>query len=204
MEYWNNKGQIYNDKQTVLRPLEKVYNLYLSKFGDIKNEDLVMGAIAMGAPMTKVKYLPEILSAINTAKNYPTIEHYINPMEDFRLSDLTQKSLDLLKRNNKPVYLKQNIVGKNKSHHPEIDIEAYNEILKNSLYKPSYIMQVQPNKKPNYYTFINKNKYDTSVLDMDGNKPNYEVVNWFRVNEKRLKDYIKRTKNEGGDFLIND
>lgn len=70
-EYWNNKGQIFNDKQVVLSPLEKAYNLYLSKFGDIKNEDLVMGAIGMAAPMAKAKYLPEILSAARLLYHKP-------------------------------------------------------------------------------------------------------------------------------------
>ena len=30
MEYWNNKGQIYNDKQAVLSPLERAYNKTLA------------------------------------------------------------------------------------------------------------------------------------------------------------------------------
>ncbi len=136
--------------------------------------------------------------------DFPSIEHYNNPQSDFKLLDLNPNSLNELNKPNKPIIIKQNIVGKNKNNHPEVDINDYNDILNNALYNPNYILQVQPNKRPNYYTFVNKNRYDTSVLDMDNNKSNYEVVNWFRVNNKRLQDYIKRTKNEGGDFLIND
>jgi hypothetical protein len=71
MEYWDSKGQVYNDKQAVLSPLERAYNLYLSKFGDIKNEDLVMGAISMAVPMAKVKYLPEIIAAARLLHHKP-------------------------------------------------------------------------------------------------------------------------------------
>lgn len=205
MEYWDNKGQVYNDKQEVLSPQERAYNFLLKNFGDLKREDAIMGAIASSVPyLANAKSVPQILSALSVTRNFPTIQQYLNPLEDFRLSNLAKKSLDLLKKENKPISIKQNIVEKNKNNYPEVNINAYNDILNNALYKPDYIMQVQPNKRPNYYTFINKDKYDTSVLDMDKNKENYELVNWFRINQKRLNDYIKRTSDEGGDFLIND
>ena len=38
MEYWDNKGQIYNDYWRNLSAQEKAYNFLLSKFGDVKKK----------------------------------------------------------------------------------------------------------------------------------------------------------------------
>ena len=41
MEYWDSKGQIYNDKQTVLSPLERAYNKiipYYRLFSTVTNQ----------------------------------------------------------------------------------------------------------------------------------------------------------------------
>lgn len=134
----------------------------------------------------------------------PSLKHYINPQKDVLLPYLNPEVLQLLNKPNKRVLLKQNIVTKNKNHHPEVSLEEYNNILRNSLYNPDTIAQVQPKDKPNYYTFINTKepKYKTSVLDMDELKDNYEIVNFFNTNAKRLKGYKNRSLAEGGEFLI--
>lgn len=72
MEYWNNKGQVFNDKQDVLSPQEKAYNFLLKNLGDAKKEDAIMGVIASSVPiLTNAKYIPQILSAARLLYHKP-------------------------------------------------------------------------------------------------------------------------------------
>lgn len=84
----------------------------------------------------------------------PTLQDYQNPTRDFVLPPLPEEVVKQLGVENKNVLLKKNIIEKNKSHHKEISLEEYNEILEETLYNSDYAMQVQPKNKPNYFTFI--------------------------------------------------
>lgn len=63
MEYWDSKGNIYNTSAKELDPITRAYNFILAKTGDINPQDVAMGAISTTIPASKVKYLPQILSA---------------------------------------------------------------------------------------------------------------------------------------------
>ena len=41
-----------------------------------------------------------------------------------------------------------------------------------------------------------------SVIELSDNKQNYEIVNFFKVDEKRFNEYLKRAEHEGGEVLI--
>lgn len=135
-------------------------------------------------------------------ENMPSIEDFRNPNKDYELPRLNQGDLSKLGKEDKPVILKKNIIEKNKHNHPEVDISEYSKILTDTLVDTSEIIQVQPRKKPNYYTFINDNQNDVSVVELSENKDNYEVVNFFKVNKKRIDEYRKKAVKDGGDIII--
>lgn len=132
----------------------------------------------------------------------PTIEEFNNPVKDYELPRLNESDLRKLGKEDKPVVLKKNIIEKNKRNHPEVDISEYDKILTDTLINTSEIIQVQPQKKPNYYTFINENQNDISVVELSENKDNYEVINFFKVNKKRIDEYRKKAVKDGGDIII--
>lgn len=129
-------------------------------------------------------------------------DDYINPSQNYELPRLNKLDLEKLGKEDKPVILKKNIIQKNKNNHPEVSIDEYNDILTDTLINTTEILQVQPNKKPNYYTFVNVNKNDVSVVELSDNKDSYEVVNFFKINTKRLEEYRNKTAKDGGDIII--
>lgn len=135
-------------------------------------------------------------------ENMPSIEDFRNPNKDYELPRLNPSDLFKLGKEDKPVILKKNIIEKNKNNHPEVDISEYGKILTDTLVDTSEIIQAQPQKKPNYYTFINDNQNDVSVVELSENKDNYEVVNFFKVNKRRIDEYRKKAVKDGGDVII--
>ncbi len=134
--------------------------------------------------------------------NMPTVEEFKNPVRDYELPRLNKGDLRKLGKEDKPVVLKKNIIEKNKRNHPEVDVSEYDKILIDTLINTSEIIQVQPQQKPNYYTFINEGRNDVSVVELSENKDNYEVVNFFKVNKKRIDEYRKKAVKDGGDIII--
>lgn len=206
IQYWDGQGNIHNPS---LRPLPKIQQLQnrLRAFGSnaqdwVENEDINSKDYHQKLKLTELGLM--LLSTLKpqAVPMFPKIEYYNNPIGNFNLPRLLDNSLSLVNKMDKNVLLKDNIVLKNRKHHPEVNINENNSILENSLYNPNYILKVKPQDKPNYYTFINSDNFDTAVLDMDSTKPDYEVVNWFRTDAKRLNGYKNRTNAEGGDFLI--
>lgn len=138
--------------------------------------------------------------------NMPTVEDFKNPKKDYRLPDIPQNILDKLGKKSKPIFLKKNIIEKNKAHHPELTIEEYNEILSDGLYKTDVIFKTNSNDE--YFNFVHYTEGSNSqvLIELSETKDNYEIVNFYRLRDKSLKDKlkkaIKRVDNEGDQFLI--
>lgn len=73
----------------------------------------------------------------------PSIKYYENPKNDVVLPPLNDNHLAKIGKQNKPVVLKKNIVLKNKTNHPELDINDYNEVLQKGLYHPSTMLKTK-------------------------------------------------------------
>uniref|UniRef100_UPI0039B9CA5C hypothetical protein n=1 Tax=Candidatus Ruminimicrobium bovinum TaxID=3242779 RepID=UPI0039B9CA5C len=108
-------------------------------------------------------------STIQNDNDY--IYEQIKNMKDNNLSfvtlgQLSDDHINILGKEQKDVILKNNIVKKNLSHHPDISIEQYGSFLE-PLKNPDYILQNQPNR-PNYYSFIKEveNNEDNSILSI--------------------------------------
>lgn len=139
-------------------------------------------------------------------KGIPSIEDFKNPQKDYNLPDIPKKILDKLGKEQKPVILKKNIIEKNKEHHPDLNIEDYNNILNEGIYKADVVFKTKDND--DYYNFVHYDKdYHPQVLiELSETKDSYEIVNFYKVDdkhlEKKLKKAIERVDNEGGKFLI--
>lgn len=136
----------------------------------------------------------------------PTLEDYKKPKKDYNLPNIPQAILGKLGKKQKPLVLKKNIIEKNKEHHPDINIEDYNQILQEGIYSADVVFKTK--EKDDYYNFVHYGeKYHPQILvELSETKDNYEIVNFYRVDdkhlEKKLKKTIKRVDNEGGKFLI--
>lgn len=122
--------------------------------------------------------------------------------KDNYLPPLNQQ--DLLKigiTQNKPIVVKREIIARNATRHPDVSQCDINQIIAQSLYNPTEIFK--GNKEKPYYTFVkplrlanNKNCYDNAIvlLDIDDNKPNFEVVHWHWMSTESLARAKKRGK----------
>lgn len=136
----------------------------------------------------------------------PTLEDFKKPTKDYNLPDIPDNILNKLEKTNKPVLLKKNIIEKNKEHHPDLEIDNYNDILNKGLYNADVVFKTK--EKDDYYNFVHYDKkYHQQVLiELSETKENYEVVNFYLLDDKKLNKKldkaIKRIDNEGGKFLI--
>jgi hypothetical protein len=133
----------------------------------------------------------------------PKIEYYQNPKGNVYLPNLADEDLALIGKKQKPVLLKQNIVEKNKNHHPEVDVKEYNDILNSGLYETTDIVQPNFKEKPNYYNFIARDKYNNVVVvEINDNKNNFEIVGLFKTKPEDLIRMTKKAKRDGGQSII--
>ena len=136
----------------------------------------------------------------------PSVEDYKNPQKDYELPVIPKSILNKLNKSTKPVILKKDIIEKNKNHHPDVNIEDYNQILEEGIYRADIVFKTKQND--DYYNFVHyDDKYHPQVLvELSETKNNYEIVNFYRIDDKhldkKLKKAIKRIDNEGGKFLI--
>lgn len=194
--------------------LNKKIDLPRKKLGELhKNvlENAVRdGAIVSNSLLKIYNINPDFLYKEQTlfqkkAEKLPDENYYKKPDKNIRLPDLSASDLALIGKTKKPVLLKKNIVEKNKLSHPEISITDNNNILANSLYQADLILQPKPQEKPNYYQFIKVSpdgKHISSVIEINENKDNFEVVSWYRLKDRTLKQTKEKTGREGGLFLI--
>jgi len=112
------------------------------------------------------------------------------------LPGLNKEDLEKLSIENKPVMLKKSIIDKNRANHPEVNPCEYNEIIGNALYNP-YVILPGGDKKP-YYNFISKtgeNKNAITLLQVENTNSGYlEIVNFFRINDKALRNKERKAK----------
>ena len=136
-------------------------------------------------------------------KLMPNYKEYEYPSKNFVLPDIPDNILNILGKRRKPVLLKTSIIDKTKSHHKDLKLEEYNQILANGLYNADLILQTDPEKKPNYFNFVAKSSKhnDNVVIEFAENKDNYEIVSFYKISEESLKDKINRTNRNGGQSV---
>ena len=105
----------------------------------------------------------------------------------------------------KPVIIKKNIFKKNWGAHGFYSDES-RAILKAALYNTDLVGQRQSNDKPLHWVAIRiDDESPTVVLEVNENKDNIEIVDWFTVDEresKRIYRIKKQAEKNGGELVM--
>lgn len=124
-----------------------------------------------------------------------TDEDFSAPTRNVQLPALPQNVDAALNANGKPVIIKKNIFKKNWGAHGFYSDES-RAILKAALYNTDLVGQRQSNDKPLHWVAIRiDDESPTVVLEVNENKDNIEIVDWFTVDE-RESNRIYRIKNK--------
>lgn len=120
------------------------------------------------------------------------IEEYENPAGDYVLPDIPAFILEKLGKIKKPLVLKKSIIEKNKQNHKEVSVKDYNKILYDGIYCADVILKTSEND--DYFNFVHVDEeLNTQVLvELSENKNQYEVVNFYRLSKKSLRNRVKK------------
>ena len=134
-----------------------------------------------------------------------TDEDFSAPTRNVQLPALPQNVDAALNANGKPVIIKKNIFKKNWGAH-EFYSDESRAILKAALYNTDLVGQRQSNDKPLHWVAIRiDDESPTVVLEVNENKDNIEIVDWFTVDEresKRIYRIKKQAEKNGGELVM--
>ena len=134
-----------------------------------------------------------------------TDEDFSAPTRNVQLPALPQNVDAALNANGKPVIIKKNIFKKNWGAHKFYSDES-RAILKAALYNTDLVGQRQSNDKPLHWVAIRiDDESPTVVLEVNENKDNIEIVDWFTVDEresKRIYRIKKQAEKNGGELVM--
>lgn len=130
-----------------------------------------------------------------------TDDDFLHPTRNVELPAIPKNVDEAIGANGKSVIIKKNIFEKNQSHH-DFPTDESRQILSSALYNPNLVGKTQPTKKPNHYVAIKLDeKSPITVLEVNEDKDNVEVVGWYTLDQRNL-DRIKRQAERNGSELI--
>lgn len=104
--------------------------------------------------------------------------------------------------NGKPIVIKKNIFEKNWNAHKFTPAES-KKVLNDALYNTDLIGHTQPTKKPNHWVAIKlDDKSPITVLEVNDNKDNVEVVGWYTLDERNLGRIKRQAERNGGELIM--
>jgi site-specific DNA-cytosine methylase len=104
--------------------------------------------------------------------------------------------------NGKPVIIKKNIFEKNWNAHKFTPAES-KKVLNDALYNTDLVGHTQPTKKPNHWVAIKlDDKSPITVLEVNDNKNNVEVVGWYTLDERNLGRIKRQAERNGGELIM--
>lgn len=104
--------------------------------------------------------------------------------------------------NGKPIVIKKNIFEKNWNAHKFTPAES-KKVLNDALYNTDLVGHTQPTKKPNHWVAIKlDDKSPITVLEVNNNKDNVEVVGWYTLNERNLGRIKRQAERNGGELIM--
>lgn len=104
--------------------------------------------------------------------------------------------------NGKPVVIKKNIFEKNWNAHKFTPAES-KKVLNDALYNTDLVGHTQPTKKPNHWVAIKlDDKSPITVLEVNNNKDNVEVVGWYTLDERNLGRIKRQAERNGGELIM--
>ena len=104
--------------------------------------------------------------------------------------------------NGKPIVIKKNIFEKNWNAHKFTPDES-KKVLNDALYNTDLVGHTQPTKKPNHWVAIKlDDKSPITVLEVNDNKDNVEVVGWYTLDERNLGRIKRQAERNGGELIM--
>lgn len=104
--------------------------------------------------------------------------------------------------NGKPIVIKKNIFEKNWNAHKFTPAES-KKVLNDALYNTDLVGHTQPTKKPNHWVAIKlDDKSPITVLEVNDNKNNVEVVGWYTLDERNLVRIKRQAERNGGELIM--
>ena len=104
--------------------------------------------------------------------------------------------------NGKPVVIKKNIFEKNWNAHKFTPAES-KKVLNDALYNTDLVGHTPPTKKPNHWVAIKlDDKSPITVLEVNDNKNNVEVVGWYTLDERNLGRIKRQAERNGGELIM--
>lgn len=115
-----------------------------------------------------------------------TDEDFTDAFRNVELPTLPKNVDKAIGANGKPVVIKKNIFEKNWYAHKFTPTES-KKVLNDALYNTDLVGHTQPTKKPNHWVAIKLDeKSPITVLEVNDNKDNVEVVGWYTLDERNL------------------
>ena len=131
-----------------------------------------------------------------------TDEDFTNATRNVQLPSIPKNVDDAIGANGKPVIIKKNIFEKNWNAHKFTPSES-RKVLSNALYNTDLVGRSQPTKKPNHWVAIKLDeKSPITVLEVNDNKDNVEVVGWYTLDERNFGRIKRQAERNGGELIM--
>lgn len=131
-----------------------------------------------------------------------TDEDFTNATRNVQLPPVPQNMDAAIGANGKPVIIKKNIFEKNWNAHKFTPAES-RKVLSEALYNTDLVGRSQPTKKPNHWVAIKLDeKSPITVLEVNDNKDNVEVVGWYTLDERNLGRIKRQAERNGGELIM--
>lgn len=137
-----------------------------------------------------------------TAIDQLTDEDFTHPTRNIEMSQIPTNVDAAIGAEGKPVVIKKNIFEKNAKAH-NFSAEESRHILNAALYNTDIVGQTQPTPRKNHWVVIKLDEESPiTVLEVNENKDNVEVVGWYRLDNRNLEKIKRQAEREGGELLI--
>ena len=131
-----------------------------------------------------------------------TDEDFTSAFRSVELPTLPKNVDKAIGANGKPVIIKKNIFEKNWNAHKFTPTES-KKVLNDALYNTDLVGHTQPTKKPNHWVAIKlDDKSPITVLEVNDNKDNVEVVGWYTLDERNLGRIKRQAERNGGELIM--
>ena len=131
-----------------------------------------------------------------------TDEDFTSAFRNIELPAIPKNVDAAIGANGKPVVIKKNIFEKNWNAHKFTPAES-KKVLNDALYNTDLVGHTQPTKKPNHWVAIKLDeKSPITVLEVNDNKDNVEVVGWYTLDERNLGRIKRQAERNGGELIM--
>ncbi len=131
-----------------------------------------------------------------------TEEDFTNAFRNVELPAIPKNVDDAIGANGKTVVIKKNIFEKNWNAHKFTSAES-KKVLNEALYNTDLVGHTQPTKKPNHWVIIKlDDKSPITILEVNDNKGNVEVVGWYTLDERNLGRIKRQAERNGGELIM--